>query len=115
MSTETPFKHVAGVGDVPLSSEEIAALEAAQTAAADEPLPSLEPWQFFAMLDLSGRRADLDAYIEALPEPQRTVSKAKLNHSLVFLRDNDLVLAAKDALGLTDAELDTLWMQARAL
>jgi hypothetical protein len=30
-------------------------------------------------------------------------------------RDNDLVLAAQAALGLTDAELDALWDQAAAI
>jgi hypothetical protein len=79
------------------------------------PMPSLEPWQFFAMLDLSGKRADLDAFIEAMPEPNKTVARAKLERSLVFYRDNDLVLAAQQALSLTNAELDALWLQAKAL
>lgn len=79
------------------------------------PTPSLEPWRFFAMLELSGKRADLDAFIDALPEPQRTVAKAKLDRSLVFYRDNDLVEQARQAIGMTNEELDAAWTQALSL
>lgn len=77
-----------------------------------ETLPNLEPYQFFAMLELSGKRVTLDAYIDALPEPDQTVARAKLNHSKIFRRDNDLVLAAQAGMGLTSQELDALWLQA---
>lgn len=74
--------------------------------------PDLAPYQFRAMLKLSGKQDDLYAFIEALPEPAKTIAQSKLEFSLVFKRDNDLVLAAKDALDLSDEELDTLWLQA---
>jgi hypothetical protein len=64
------------------------------------------------MLALSGKQAALDAYIAALPDPQKTIAQAKLDYSLTFRRDNDLVLAAQQALGLTDAQLDALWTSA---
>lgn len=79
------------------------------------PLPDLAPWQFRAMLRLSGKEADLLAFLDNLPEPARTVAKAKLEYTLVFHRDNDLVLAAQQALSLTDQELDGLWLQAVSL
>jgi len=72
-------------------------------------LPDLEPYQFRAMLMLSGKQAALDAFIAALPDPQKTIAQAKLDYSLQFRRDNDLVLAAQQALGLTDEQLDALW------
>lgn len=75
-------------------------------------LPDLEPFQFFAMLDLSGKRTDLDAFIDALPEPQQTVARAKLNHSKVFQRDNELVVSAQAGIELGDEALDALWLQA---
>lgn len=78
-------------------------------------MKSLEPWQFFAMLDLSGNRAALDSFIETMPEPAKTVAKSKLLHSLAFHRDNDLVLAAQQALNLSNSELDALWTQALSL
>ena len=79
------------------------------------PLPDLEPWRFFAMLDLSGKRPALEAFIDGLPEPDKNVARNKLERSLTFLRGNDLVLAAQQALGLTDEQLDTLWLQASSL
>lgn len=84
-------------------------------AVAKAPLPELEPYQFFAMLDLSGKAAALDVFIDALPSPQNIVARRKLEKALAFHRDNDLVLAAQQALGLTDEQLDALWLQAAAL
>lgn len=77
--------------------------------------PDLAPWQFRAMLRLSGKEADLLDFLDGLPEPARTVAKAKLEYTLVFHRDNDLVLAAQQALNLTEQELDGLWLQAASL
>jgi len=79
------------------------------------PPPTLQPYQFFAMLELSGKKAALDAFIAALPPPQNVIAKAKLDHTLEFHRDNDLVLAAQAALKLSDTELDALWLQAAAI
>lgn len=79
------------------------------------PLPDLQPYQFFSMLEISGKKTALDAFINALPPPANIVARAKLDRSLVFRRDNDLVLAAQQALGLTDEQLDTLWAQAAAI
>jgi hypothetical protein len=76
------------------------------------PLPNLLPYQFRAMLALSGKQADLDAYIAGLSDPAKTIAQAKLDYSLSFQRHNDLVLAAQSALGLTDDQLDALWEQA---
>jgi len=76
------------------------------------PLPDLLPYQFRAMLALSGKQGSLDAYIAGLSDPAKTIAQAKLDYSLSFQRDNDLVLQAQQALGLTDAQLDALWEQA---
>lgn len=78
-------------------------------------LPDLAPYQFRAMLALSGKQDDLDAFIAALPEPDRTVARSKLEYSLVFKRDNDLVMGAQAGLGLTTEELDGLWLQASSI
>ena len=80
-----------------------------------EPLPNLQPYQFFAMLELSGFKSALDAFVEGLPSPQNVIARAKLDRTLVFRRDNDLVLAAQQTLGLTDQQLDALWLQASAI
>lgn len=79
------------------------------------PPPELAPWQFRAMLKISGKEAALMAYFNALPQQQQIIAKAKLEYTLSFRRKNPLVLAAQQALGLSDAELDALWAQAAAL
>lgn len=78
-------------------------------------LPDLAPYQFRAMLALSGKQSDLDAYIARLPDPERTIAQAKLDYSLSFQRYNPLVVAAQQALGLTDSQMDALWAQAAAI
>ena len=75
-------------------------------------LPDLAPYQFRAMLTLSGNQDALNAFIAALPEPNKTIAQSKMEYSLTFRRNNDLVMAAQGALGLTEQELDVLWLQA---
>lgn len=79
------------------------------------PPPDLLPYQFRAMLALSGKQAALDAYIASLPDPQKTIAQAKFDYSLSFRRDNDLVESARQALGLTNDQLDVLWARAAAI
>lgn len=75
----------------------------------------LQPYQFFAMLTLSGKKAELEAFIDGLPSPQNVIARAKLEHTSEFRRGNELVLTAQAALGLTDQQLNTLWAQAAAI
>jgi len=83
--------------------------------AAAAKLPDLAPYQFRAMLTLSGKEAGLNAYLNALPAQAQVIAKAKLDFSLAFHRDNDLVMAAQQALGLTKEQLDALWLQAASI
>ena len=93
--------------------EEVAAWEAEQAAHVPPvTIPDLAPYQFRAMLTLSGNQDALNAFIAALPEPNKTIAQSKMEYSLTFRRDNDLVMAAQGALGLTEQELDVLWLQA---
>lgn len=112
--------HIVGLGgdqieQVAFTPEEEAAADAEAAAAPPPELPDLEPWRFFSMLELLGKRPALDAFINALPSPQNVIAKNKLDRTLAFHRDNDLVLAAQSALGLSDADLDALWQQAAIL
>lgn len=76
---------------------------------------ALEPYQFRAMLKLSGKETQLMAVLNGLPEPAKTVALAKLEYSLTFRRDNDLVEQARRAMGLTPEALDALWLQAAGI
>lgn len=78
-------------------------------------LPDLLPYQFFAMLQISGHQTDVDNFIASLSGTEKIVAQAKLDHSLSFQRDNDLVKTVQQAVGISDADLDTLWAQAAQL
>ena len=78
-------------------------------------IPSLQPYQFFAVLELSGKKDALYDFINNLPIPNNVVAKAKLEHTLSFNRNDPLVLSAQQALGLSEQELDNLWAQALTL
>jgi len=94
------------------AATDAAVWEARQATAA---YPDLLPYQFRAILALSGHQTALDDYIAGLADPAKTIAQAKLDYSLSFQRDNELVLAAQQALGLTDDQLNALWAQARAI
>lgn len=99
-------------------AEEYLADDAAEVLAFRNPPaqpPELAPWQFRAMLKLSGKEPALMAFFDALPQQQQIIAKAKLEYTLSFRRKNPLVLAAQKGMGITDAELDVLWAQAAAL
>lgn len=77
--------------------------------------PDLLPYQFRAMLELSGYKDDLDAYVDGLEGLEKIVARAKLDSALSFRRDNELVEAARVAIGISTEDLDALWLQAAAL
>jgi hypothetical protein len=85
------------------------------------PLPStnpndypLRPDQFFAMLDIAGLTASVNAAIDAISDPTaKAIAKAKFNHTQVFNRSNPLFETLKAGVGVTDAQIDAMWMQAK--
>lgn len=109
--------------DAQTFAAEVAGLELPAPSAPSEPppappvvtLPDLEPWRFRAMLEISGRKADVETFIDNLPQPTQAVARSKIEYSIYFKRDNDLILAAQAALGMTDQELDGLWEAALSL
>ena len=84
----------------------------------------LQPFQFFAMLEIMGETmdpvVDLEAHIEAvigaIPDTNsRAVARAKYKHTTSFHRDNPLFAQIAPSIGLTDAQIDTAWMQAKEI
>lgn len=112
---DEPPEGAVEVSEAPAQASQTWDFDAEEWSEVRPVLPDLAPWQFRAVLHLSGRQADLQAFIDSLPEPQKTIAQAKLEYTLVFERNNDLVLTAQQALGLSDAELNTLWNQALTL
>jgi hypothetical protein len=74
----------------------------------------LRPDQFFAMLDIAGLTASVTAAVDAIADPKtRAIAKAKINHTSSFHRDNPLFETLKSGVGVTDAQIDAMWMQAK--
>lgn len=82
-----------------------------------EPKPTdfpLRPDQFYAMLDIANLTDTVSAVIAAIPnEIERKIAKAKFERTPVFYRDHPLFAALKAGVGLTDAQIDAMWMQAK--
>lgn len=75
-------------------------------------LPVLQPYQFFAMIEISGHTAALNDFISRLPSPANVIDRAKLDHAPNFRRVDDIVLKAQQGVGISDAEFDEMWLQA---
>lgn len=76
----------------------------------------LQPYQFFSMLDIAGLTPKVSAAIAAMPDPtQRIIASNKLAHTAVFTRDDPLFETLKSAVGVTDVQIDAMWMQAKDL
>jgi hypothetical protein len=84
----------------------------------------LQPFQFFAMLEIMGQgmdpardlNAEIGAAIDAIPDTAtRAVARAKYEHIEAFHRDNPLFAQLAPTLGLSDAEIEAAWMQAKEI
>lgn len=76
----------------------------------------LEPFQFFAMLEILGKTGAVNTAIDAITDAtERAVARSKFQHMKVFRRDNSLFTTLAPAVGLTDAQIDIAWMQAKEI
>lgn len=83
-------------------------------------LPNLEPDQFWFGLRVAGYEDDVRAWVASLNDPESPFfnpvewasASAKLEFAKFFERDHPLVLAAQQAIGISEAELDALWLYA---
>lgn len=71
--------------------------------------------QALRVLHDAGLLDDIDAAIDALPEPARTAARIDWEAATEFRRDFPLVLQLGASLGLTDAQLDDLFAAAAAI
>ena len=62
-----------------------------------------------------GKLADVDTAIDSLPEPQKTASRIEWEYALDVSRTWPTLLALAPLLGLDDATLDTLFVEAAKL
>ena len=63
----------------------------------------------------AGKLAAVDAAIDALPEPQRSVARIEWDYSSAVRRHQPLVQALGPALGLSEAAIDQLFVLAATL
>lgn len=65
-------------------------------------------------LILTGHWTPLLDYVNALPEPDKTWALVQINDSETYRRDDDFLIQAAKALGMTDKDLDALFVLAGA-
>lgn len=105
-----------GVVAVEMSDAEFAAWLAEQPAIEPiVPVPDVLPaWRILSVMDLHGYTSTVEAIINSLPANAKKVAKRQLAGSNIE-RHHALVLAAQQALGLTDEQVDDLFREADAL
>ena len=82
-----------------------------------DPLPvptNLPAWRILSVMDIHEYTPTVEAMIDSLPVMAKKVAKRQLAGSNIE-RHHALVLAAQQALGLTDAQVDNLFREADAL
>lgn len=98
-----------------ITAEQKAAEAAA--AARKAAFPNLEPDQFWFVVRASGYEPDLMAWVASMNDPESpnyspvnwAAASAKLQFAKFFERDHEFVEAAREAIGMSAAELDALW------
>lgn len=78
-------------------------------------LNNLEPYQFWAMMKISGHEQDVHDLVASLPQPDRAIGEAILQYSKHYERNHALVEQIRQGLGMTNEELDILWDQATSI
>lgn len=110
---------------IPLSTENRdynAYLEWAETNTASAPAPevkpvplSVTPRQARLVLLKLGKLDQVDEFIANLPDIQKAAAKIEWEYSLTYSRTSPLVLLLGHALGLSETELDELFIAASEL
>jgi hypothetical protein len=81
-------------------------------------MPPLAKWRVDTVIDLEpGLRDKINAAIEAMPEPNRTISKNKLASVTEFIRTDPLfeLIGGDPSIGKSPEDIDAMWQAALAL
>lgn len=85
-------------------------------APASASLPEITPRQARQALILNGiSLSEIDAALDSLPEPTKSLAKAEWEYSIAFQRNRPLVAQVGQMLGWTSQQLDDLWKFAAGL
>jgi len=77
-------------------------------------IDELPLWRVKAVVELMGLKTSVEAAIDGMEEPTRTVVRNSWIDGNVMARSSATVNAVGAALGLSDAQLDDMWRQAAA-
>ena len=78
----------------------------------------LDPWQFWAMVEIAGLAQPISDAFESIPDATvKAVARAKLQHVSKYHRSDPLFSDPYllSRIGKTSAEIDALWLQANNL
>jgi len=79
-------------------------------------LVPLKPYQFWGVTRAYGFEQPIKDFVDAIPDSvQRGIASAMLEFSLEFRRDHPLIEQARQAIGMTDEQLDQLWITAHQI
>ena len=57
----------------------------------------------------------VDATIAGMPEPQKAAALIEWEYAATVKRDHPLVVDLSEALGMTEEQIDTMWIAAKAI
>lgn len=81
-----------------------------------EPVPEEVPlWAFRAVLTIQGITPQVEALINGLPEPQKTVANVQWVYGNYIIRTHPLIVALGSQLGMTEAQIDDVFRTAATL
>jgi hypothetical protein len=87
-----------------------------QSVAYAQPVPhEVTMRQARLALFAAGKLSSVDAAIDAMPEPNKTLARIEWEYSNAVQRNNAFVAALGPALGMTDEQVDALFIAASAL
>lgn len=72
-------------------------------------------WRLRLSTQISGLKPSIDALLENLPDPEKTIAKEAWNAGVTIRRDSPLVAQLAGALSLTDEQVDNLFLEANAI
>jgi hypothetical protein len=72
-------------------------------------------WAFRAILTVSGIAQNVDAMLDALDEPQKTIAKTQWVYGNFIVRSHPLIVALGSQLGMTSTQIDDVFIQAASL
>lgn len=119
--TEDTVAEVKAAAAIEWTPERLVAAEAAREVVTVDPPPppwhAIEPWRFWAIVELQGLKGQIDTAVAGIADhpTARAVARARLNHSPRYHRDDPLFDQLGAIIGLSPEAIDGLFEAAAAL